>query len=66
MCGEMIGPDFFYLWSNLVAHSALFGAILPFIDKTQIQKGWRLKSCLRAVSEGVQRLVRLIQNMNEK
>ena len=33
--------------------TALFGAIFPFEDKTQIQKSWRLKGCLRAVSEGL-------------
>ena len=43
----------------------LFGVILPFKDKTQIQKSGPLKSCLREVSEGVQSLVKLIQMMNE-
>ena len=45
-------------FSNLEENSwltALFGAILPFKDKTQIPK-----SCLRAVSEV---LVKLIQTM---
>ena len=46
--------------------TALFGVILPFKDKTQIKKSWRLKSCLTLVSEGVQSLVKLIQTMNEK
>ena len=46
--------------------TTLFGAILPFEDKTQIQKKLTIKMLSKAVSEGSQSLVKLIQTMNEK
>ena len=49
-----------------IYHEYIHSVILPFKDKTKVQKSWRLKSCLRAVSEGVQNFVKLIQTINEK
>ena len=54
-----------YFLSNFMAHSAVWGHF-PIQRQNTNAKSWRLKSCLRAVSEGLQSLVKLIQMMNQK